>query len=196
MGREPKEWLPASVSGNNGSYVPLNTFMTHASGSYPGETKPYALPVSESSPLNRVLEQYGPGQAWQNNSRSAKKLLTGTLTARLEGSSTPSYLCSVMYFDHAGRLTTVKHKLNTDSIVTLAENTYDKLGRLKTNKKNKQSALISSYAYNIRSWMKSVASPLFSQTLYYNDTYAGNTPRYNGNISAMSWSVAGEKRTR
>ena len=196
MGREPKEWLPASVSGNNGSYVPLNTLMTHASGSYPGETKPYALPVSESSPLNRVLEQYGPGQAWQNNSRSAKKLLTGTLTARLEGSSTPSYLCSVMYFDHAGRLTTVKHKLNTDSIVTLAENTYDKLGRLKTNKKNKQSALISSYAYNIRSWMKSVASPLFSQTLYYNDTYAGNTPRYNGNISAMSWSVAGEKRTR
>jgi len=90
----------------------------------------------------------------------------------------------------------VKHKLNTDSIVTLAENTYDELGRLKTNKKNKQSALTSSYAYNIRSWMKSVASPLFSQTLYYNDTYAGNTPRYNGNISAMSWSVSGENKTR
>ena len=127
---------------------------------------------------------------------SAKTFLTGTLTAKLEGSSTPSYLCSVMYFDHAGRLTTVKHKLNTDSIVTLAENTYDELGCLKTNKKNKQSALISSYAYNIRSWMKSVASPLFSQTLYYNDTYAGNTPRYNGNISAMSWSVSGENKTR
>ena len=523
VGRESKKWLPASVSSNNGSYVPLNTLMTHASGSYPGETKPYALPVYESSPLNRVLEQYGPGQAWQNNSRSAKKayltnvsgndtlncvyykstaasadtlvtivnggnyetaqlyvlrttdedgnpsfefkdklgkvvltrqilrssgtkvmydtyyiyddfgnlsavlpplasdgmksgtswsnssssvlrnyaylylydsrnrckakrlpgcdwtyyvydtgdrlifaqdgeqrargewsftvpdvfgrvsvsgtckntlnalsatsplngivvkatrdnvtgiykgyslsgitlvnptvlnvsyyddyafmgtngipastdanfkydaetgydtrytasaktFLTGTLTARLEGSSTPSYLCSVMYYDnrgrviqtksqnhlsggiekeyvaynftgqptgrkhvhsatgkttqtelytyaydHAGRLTTVKHKLNTDSIVTLAENTYDELGRLKTNKKNKQSALTSSYAYNIRSWMKSVASPLFNQTLYYNDTYAGNTPRYNGNISAMSWSVSGENKTR
>ncbi|MBP8760992.1 MAG: hypothetical protein KBH61_13035 [Parabacteroides sp.] len=36
----------------------------------------------------------------------------------------------------------MKHKLNTDSIVTLAENTYDELGRLKTNKKNKQSAMI------------------------------------------------------
>ena len=72
---------------------------------------------------------------------SAKTFLTGTLTARLEGNSTPSYLCSVMYFDHAGRLTTVKHKLNTDSIVTLTENTYDELGRLKTNKKNKQSAM-------------------------------------------------------
>ena len=131
VGRESKKWLPASVSGNNGSFVPLNTLRIYASGSYPREIKPYTLPVYESSPLNRVLEQYGPGQAWQNNSRSAKNLLTGTLTARLEGSSTPSYLCSVMYFDHAGRLTTVKHKLNTDSIVTLAENTYDKLGRLK-----------------------------------------------------------------
>ncbi len=182
---------------------------------------------------------------------SAKTFLTGTLTAKLEGSSAPSYLCSVMYYDnrgrviqtksqnhlsggiekeyvaynftgqptgrkhvhtatgkttqtelytyaydHAGRLTTVKHKLNTGTEVTLAENTYDELGRLKTNKKNKQSALTSSYAYNIRSWMKSVASPLFSQTLYYNDTYAGNTPRYNGNISAMSWSVSGENKTR
>jgi hypothetical protein len=72
---------------------------------------------------------------------SAKTFLTGTLTAKLEGSSTPSYLCSVMYYDHAGRLTTVKHKLNTDCIVTLTENTYDELGRLKTNKKNKQSAM-------------------------------------------------------
>ncbi|MDD3211172.1 MULTISPECIES: RHS repeat domain-containing protein [Bacteroides] len=182
---------------------------------------------------------------------STKTFLTGTLTAKLEGSSTPSYLCSVMYYDnrgrviqtksqnhlsggiekeyvaynftgqptgrkhvhtatgkatqtelytyaydHAGRLTTVKHKLNTGTEVTLAENTYDELGRLKTNKKNGQSALTSSYAYNIRSWMKSVASPLFSQTFYYNDTYAGNTPRYNGNISAMSWSVSGENKTR
>ena len=42
------------------------------------------------------------------------------------------------------------------------------------NKKNGQSALPSSYAYNIRSWMKSVAFPLFSQIFYYNDTYAGN----------------------
>jgi RHS repeat-associated protein len=111
------------------------------------------------------------------------------------GKATQTELYTYAY-DHAGRLTTVKHKLNTDSIVTLAENTYDELGRLKTNKKNKQSALTSSYAYNIRSWMKSVASPLFSQTLYYNDTYAGNIPRYNGNISAMSWIVSGENKTR
>ncbi|MFV0402758.1 MAG: hypothetical protein ACK5KV_02175 [Bacteroides graminisolvens] len=33
----------------------------------------------------------------------------------------------------------------------LYDNTYDELGRLKTNKKNKQSVLSCSYAYNIRS---------------------------------------------
>ena len=72
VGRESKKWLPASVSGNNGSFVPLNTLRIYASGSYPREIKPYTLPVYESSPLNRVLEQYGPGQAWQNNPRRAK----------------------------------------------------------------------------------------------------------------------------
>ena len=38
---------------------------------------------------------------------SARIFFTGALTAKLEGSSTPSYLCGVMYFDHARRLTTV-----------------------------------------------------------------------------------------
>ncbi len=39
---------------------------------------------------------------------SAKTFLTGTLTAKLEGSSTPSYLCSVMYYDNRGRVIQTK----------------------------------------------------------------------------------------
>jgi len=31
---------------------------------------------------------------------------------------------------------------------------------------------------------------LFNQTLYYNESYGGNTPCYNGNISAMSWKAS------
>lgn len=46
---------------------------------------------------------------------------------------------------------------------------------------------LSTYAYNIRSWTKSITSPLFTQTLYYNDVYGGSTKQYNGNIGAMSW---------
>ncbi|MBP1615015.1 MAG: hypothetical protein H6Q13_2463 [Bacteroidetes bacterium] len=183
---------------------------------------------------------------------SAKTFLTGTLTAKLDGSSTPTYLYSVMYYDyrgrviqtksnnhltggiekeyvaynftgqptqkkhihsatgkttqteiysydydHAGRLLTVKHKLNSGTnmgrLVTLVKNTYDELGRLKTNMKDSLAALTTTYAYNVRSWMKSSSSPLFSQTLYYNDSYGNNTLRYNGNISAMSWTTSGDK---
>ncbi|MBP1616079.1 MAG: hypothetical protein H6Q13_3527, partial [Bacteroidetes bacterium] len=108
------------------------------------------------------------------------------------GKATQTEFYSYAY-DHAGRLLTTKHKLNTGTEVTLTENTYDELGRLKTNKKNNQANLNTTYTYNVRSWMKSSSSPLFSQTLYYNDSYGNNTPRYNGNISAMSWTTSGDK---
>ncbi|WP_321333085.1 RHS repeat-associated core domain-containing protein [uncultured Bacteroides sp.] len=108
------------------------------------------------------------------------------------GKTTQTELYTYTY-DHAGRLLTTKHKLNTAAEVTLAEDTYDELGRLKTSKKNNQSNLATTYTYNVRSWMKSSASPLFSQTLYYNDSYGNNTPSYNGNISAMSWTTSGDK---
>ena len=53
------------------------------------------------------------------------------------------------------------------------------------------SALTTSYTYNIRSWLKSQSTgTLFNQTLYYNESYGGNTPCYNGNISAMSWKAS------
>ncbi|EGJ99791.1 MULTISPECIES: DUF6443 domain-containing protein [Dysgonomonas] len=94
-------------------------------------------------------------------------------------------------YDHAGRLLTTTHQLTDGTTVkpqvTLAENTYDELGRLKTNKKGGQANLNSTYAYNIRSWTKSITSPLFTETLYYNESYGGSAKQYNGNISAMSW---------
>ena len=72
IGRKSNSWLPVVLPSNNGAFVSLNTIKSNINASYPDETKPYTLPVYEASPLNRVLEQYGPGQAWQNNSRSAK----------------------------------------------------------------------------------------------------------------------------
>ena len=55
------------------------------------------------------------------------------------------------------------------------------------------SALTTNYTYNVRSWIKTLTtSTLFNQTLYYNESYGGNTPCYNGNISAMSWKASGD----
>ncbi|GAB6009972.1 DUF6443 domain-containing protein, partial [Dysgonomonas reticulitermitis] len=88
-------------------------------------------------------------------------------------------------YDHAGRLLTTKHKLNTAAEVTLAENSYDELGRLKTNKKGGQANLNSTYAYNVRSWTKSINSPLFVENLDYT---------YNGNIKWMDWKQDNQTR--
>lgn len=100
-------------------------------------------------------------------------------------------------YDHAGRLVTTTHKLNSNTAVVLANNEYDEQGRLKQIKTNGQANLTTDYTYNIRSWTKTITNPLFSQTLYYNDelnyddAFGGNTPQYNGNISAM---ISGDER--
>jgi hypothetical protein len=69
--------------------------------------------------------------------------------------------------------------------VTLAENSYDDLGRLKTNKKNNQANLNTTYSYNIRSWTNSITNAHFNETLAYT---------YTGNISSMQWGQAGKTR--
>ncbi len=111
------------------------------------------------------------------------------------GKDTQTELYTYTY-DDALRLKTTQYSLNKGAAVTLASNTYDELGRLLTTQRNGQSSLKTNYAYNVRSWLKSSSSPLFNQTLYYNDTYAGSTARYNGNISAMSWKMSNETQTR
>ncbi|HMM04984.1 DUF6443 domain-containing protein [Dysgonomonas sp.] len=106
------------------------------------------------------------------------------------GKNTQTEVYAYIY-DHAGRLLTTTHQLTDGTTVkpqvALAENTYDDLGRLKTNKKGGIAGTLATYAYNVRSWTKSITSPLFTETLYYNESYGGSTKQYNGNISAMSW---------
>jgi len=47
----------------------------------------------------------------------------------------------------------------------------------------------------VRSWPKSITTgTLFSETLYYNESFGGNTPRYDGNISAMAWKADAKNR--
>lgn len=98
-------------------------------------------------------------------------------------------------YDHAGRLLTTIHQLNDSSPVILISNSYDELGRLKSNIRNGNPNLKTEYTYNVRSWMKSITNPLFHQILYYNDSRSNetNTSCYNGNISAIDWKVTNDK---
>ncbi|MDR2057209.1 MAG: DUF6443 domain-containing protein [Dysgonamonadaceae bacterium] len=92
-----------------------------------------------------------------------------------KATQTEVYTCT---YDHAGRLTQTKHKLNTGSEMVLAANTYDELGRLKSTKSNNQSKLETNFRYNIRSWTDRIVNELFDELLSYT---------YNGNISSINW---------
>ena len=78
----------------------------------------------------------------------------------------------------------------------LVNNTYDEVGHLKSDSRNGNAKLKTEYAYNVRSWTKSITGTLFSQTLNYQEAITGNTPCYNGNISSMSWKAGSETSPR
>lgn len=101
------------------------------------------------------------------------------------GKTTQTELYTYAY-DHAGRLLTTKHKLNTGSEVMLAQNTYDELGRLSTSTANSQAGLKTAYAYNIRSWTNKITNTHFVENLTYN---------LNGNIATQNWLQANKNRT-
>ena len=51
---------------NAADYLAPATFKDDAPGNYGNDSYPYSRTVYESSPLDRVSDQYGPGQAWQS----------------------------------------------------------------------------------------------------------------------------------
>ena len=107
------------------------------------------------------------------------------------------------FYDNAEKLTKTTHSLNGLAPVTLAENTYDNIGRLSSKSQHvaagaTNSVETTSYTYNIKSWLKSIntAKSRFSETLYYDESYNGSLKYYNGNISAMNWKVQNENYQR
>jgi RHS repeat-associated protein len=96
-------------------------------------------------------------------------------------------------YDKAQRLLSTTHALNGGSEVTLVSNAYDELGRLKT--KNLGRVDTTTYAYNVRSWVKNITGNRFAESLYYNQNTANLsnfTACYNGNIAGMQWNIPAE----
>lgn len=71
-GRQEKIWLPASIADNKGAYVAAATARSESANTNGGDSKPYVLTAYELSPLNRVAQEYGPGNNWQANSRGVR----------------------------------------------------------------------------------------------------------------------------
>jgi RHS repeat-associated protein len=101
-----------------------------------------------------------------------------------------NYRC---FYDFAGRLTSIRHKMNTQAEICLDSLQYDELGRV--NKKILHGGIQTiNYAYNIHNQLKSIGSEKFNETLYYQDKLNGlQASYYNGNISGMQFGVGNEK---
>jgi len=121
-----------------------------------------------------------------------------------------------MQYDHAGRLLTIKKKINEGDEVVIAENEYDVMGQLKRkklgNKKDANGNYITEaletldYTYNIRGWLKGINKEYannsgqtdrwFGMELSYDWGFATGKNQYNGNIAGTRWRSAGDKEQR
>ncbi|MDR1369133.1 MAG: RHS repeat-associated core domain-containing protein, partial [Dysgonamonadaceae bacterium] len=81
-------------------------------------------------------------------------------------------------YDHAGRLTDTYYRLSGHPEYLLSHNTYDELGRLKTTTPYDLAGFKSTYAYDIRSLIRTIGSSNYTEALTY---------KYNGNVERMIW---------
>ncbi len=109
-------------------------------------------------------------------------------------------------YDHADRVLTVKHQVNIQEEVTIANISYNEMGQLLSKKLHTSASRPTElqkldYGYNIRGWLSNMnrventagvtayeAGDLFGFELSYDATsLSGATAQYNGNISEQKW---------
>lgn len=91
-GREAKTWLPCVTVSD---YVTPDAFKSSVADCYDGDARPYSESVYEDSPLNRIVQQYGPGHTWANHPVSTS-YMTNTQTGELS--------CNLYYVTSIGEL--------------------------------------------------------------------------------------------
>ena len=92
-------------------------------------------------------------------------------------------------YDRMGRLLDMEVSYDDTLAVKVNAFKYDDMGRLVANERNGMESLRTTYGYDIRHHLTDISGENFSQKIHYVDASNGNTPCYNGNISAMEWSI-------
>ena len=98
-------------------------------------------------------------------------------------------------YDALDRPLQTRYSINNGQSVTLADNRYDELGRLLSDRRNGSASLATEYSYNLHGMPTRISTPLYTESLFYEQPHNGSTPQYGGNISAIDWSVADESDT-
>lgn len=163
-GRQTNAWLPAPVTADHvGASAFKNT--AQGSGGY-GDARPYQSVVYEAAPLDRPLQQYGPGNSWYSNSRAVK-------TEFLANTSSGDLSCKV-YTADAGSLSggstyyaaRLLHVLkSTDEDGNIGYTFTDKMGRTLLERRMKGSETHDTYyAYDDKGNLRFVLQPMYQMT--------------------------------
>ena len=80
VGHKSKSWLPV-ISASD--YMGSADVISSAPGNYNNDSRPYHQSVYESSPLNRIIQQYGTGADWYNGHPVAIEYLANTTVSPL-----------------------------------------------------------------------------------------------------------------
>lgn len=169
-GREANSWLPIASSAE---YIDPTTFKSSAPGNYSNDSRPYSQPVYETSPLNRIIKQYGPGAAWYSGHPvSTDYLANSTANAQLNCinysvSSTDALVNNGSYA--SGQLFVVK---TTDEDSNVSYTFTDKLGHTVLTRQMKGSeAHDTYYVYDEKSNLRFVLQPMYQSSASL-DSYA------------------------
>lgn len=137
---------------------------------------------------------------------AGRVLHTYTKHSNPQSSSASTRILKEFEYDHAGRLLSIKEKLNdTGSLKTLVTNSYNELGELESKKLGDANAPLETldYEYNIRGWLKSIngdyvagttSNRFFGMDLSYDHGFSHN--QYNGNIAGVKWKSKSTDETR
>ncbi len=175
------------VTGSRTRVLETSTFLKSATY-YDNRLRP-TLVAAENyiGGVDRVLTTYR---------NEVSPLIESTTTTHVATGGTTTVLEEFTY-DHRDRPTTVEHKVNNESQVTLAEFKYNLVGQMIEKDLHGGAAQSVDYAYNERGWIKTInggmagdgdANDQFFMELNYDDA---PIPQYGGNIGQMLWKTMG-----
>ncbi|MCL2414642.1 MAG: DUF6443 domain-containing protein [Bacteroidales bacterium] len=141
--------------------------------------------------FNRLIQERSQNRIGGFNHRYFQLNFVGEVAAMLHehtstfGNFTERY---AYFYDYQGRNTRVTHQMNEGQAVTIADNTFDGLGRLSAKVRVGGIASQSAYLYHVRGGLRSQHNIFFSETLFYGSENNGHTftPVFNGNIAGIS----------
>ena len=193
-GREYKQWLPAPNSKSDGTYNGST-----AGVSYYSDNNPFSEIVYESSPLNRVKDQYGPGAAWRTGSH---KVTTEYMTNK-SGDATlncPNYYATdgnnfTKTTDYAtGQLYVAK---TTDEDGNISYEFTDKSGRVLLQRRMSGSTKYdTNYIYDNFGNLGFILPPVVSDALTTNQAYGYWATYNNIYLPDLVYSFCHDERNR